>query len=60
MLVQTGTIAGDLSNWDDTYPLSLANEADGIRPWLGELHLVAFYDRALDANEVSQNFSAGL
>lgn len=30
------------------------------RPWPGEYHLVAIYDRALSAEEVSQNFAARL
>jgi PKD repeat protein len=54
-----GTVAGDLSNWNSSYRLGLANELTGDRPWLGELHLVAIYDRALSQAEVSQNFVAG-
>ena len=53
------TISGDLSGWNDTYPLVLANEPTGDRPWLGELHLVAIYNRALNQAEVAQNFLAG-
>ncbi len=54
-----GQTAGDLSNWDETFPLILGNEKSGDRPWLGELHLVALYHRALDAAEVGRNFAAG-
>ncbi len=50
---------GDLSQWDDTYPIIVANEATDDRAWLGELHLIAIYDRALDSGEVLQNFTAG-
>ncbi|MBW4482226.1 MAG: LamG domain-containing protein [Tildeniella torsiva UHER 1998/13D] len=53
-------INGDLSNWDATYRLALGNELTSDRPWLGEYHLVAIYDRALSAEEVSQNFAARL
>lgn len=62
-------INGDLSNWDAAYRLALGNELtsdgqrpaqEGQRPWLGEYHLVAIYDRALSAEEVSQNFAARL
>ncbi|MFQ5631036.1 MAG: LamG-like jellyroll fold domain-containing protein, partial [bacterium] len=53
------SISGNLSNWNAGYNLALANELTGDRPWLGEFHLVAIYDRALSANEVSQNFNAG-
>ncbi len=53
------TIGGTLTNWDPGYRLGLANELNQARPWLGELHLVAFYDRALSSAEVVQNFDAG-
>ncbi len=51
--------AGNLGDWDSSFPLLLANEADGRRPWLGGYHLVAIYDHALTAPEVAQNFAAG-
>lgn len=62
-------IQGNLSaSWDNSFRLALGNELtggdgqrpaqEGQRPWLGEYHLVAIYDRALSAEEVSQNFAA--
>lgn len=57
--VATGQDAGDLSNWNQEYQLIFGNEASLDRPWLGKLHLVAIYDRALTADEVSQNFAFG-
>lgn len=51
--------AGDLSSWDLSYPLVVGNEATLDRSWLGTVHLVAAYGRALSAAEVRQNFSAG-
>ena len=54
----SSTVGGDFSTWS-SYALALANELSGGRPWLGELYLVAFYDRALTSDEVDQNFSAG-
>ena len=54
-----GEIGGDLSNWDISFPLVLANEADGRRPWRGLFHRVAFYGRALSAEEVKRNHAAG-
>jgi hypothetical protein len=51
--------AGDLSSWDSSYSLALANELSGGRPWLGEYHLVAIYSRALSTQDVTQNYSAG-
>ncbi len=38
-------VAGKLSNWDNNFRLVLANELTGDRPWLGELHRVAFHGR---------------
>jgi hypothetical protein len=59
-VIVEGRVEGDLSGWDDGYHLLLANEQTGDRVWLGELHLVAIYDRALSADEIAQNFAAGL
>ncbi|MBN1675235.1 MAG: hypothetical protein JXR37_29615 [Kiritimatiellae bacterium] len=56
-------IGGDFSCWQNDYRLCLANEFLGIsgyRPWLGKLHLVAVYSRALSHEEVRRNNAAGL
>ncbi len=58
-LVAEDQLGGDLSTWDPSYPLLLANELEVDRPWLGSFHLVALYDRALSPAEVAQNFGAG-
>jgi hypothetical protein len=55
----SGSVGGDFGNWDSSHRLGLANELTGDRPWLGELHLVAIFDRALTEAEVSQNFESG-
>lgn len=52
-------VAGNLSNWDRSLQLALGNEHTKGRPWLGTLHMVAVYSRALSSKEVTQNFSAG-
>ncbi|PSN79918.1 hypothetical protein C8B47_09195 [filamentous cyanobacterium CCP4] len=58
---QQGTaIDGALTNWDAAFRLALGNELTGDRPWLGEYHLVAVYNRALSEEEVNQNFVANL
>jgi hypothetical protein len=57
-LATTTTISGDVGTWSTDYPLVLANEASGDRPWLGSLHLVAIYSRALTAAEIATNFAA--
>lgn len=55
----TYTRTGTVTAWDDSFPLVVANETSGNREWLGELHLVAIYERALTEVEVQQNFDAG-
>lgn len=58
----TRSHSGNFSNWDDTYFLFLASDNDnggGSRFWLGELYLVAIYNRALSAAEILQNYNAG-
>ena len=55
----TTPILGDLSNWEDGMRFALANELTFDRPWLGELHLVAIYARALSPAEIARNHEAG-
>jgi len=55
----TFTRSGDAHTWDSSHPIVVANEVGGGREWLGELHLIAVYDRALRADQVQQNFTAG-
>lgn len=50
---------GDFSTWDPSYPLSVGNTPALDRPFFGEVHLVAIYDRALTAAEVATNRMAG-
>ena len=49
---------GDLSNWDESYGFVIANENTLDRSFLGQLFLVAVYDRALTREEIEQNFAA--
>jgi ELWxxDGT repeat protein len=58
-LAVSGVYEGTFDTWNERYPLLLGNEALGGRGWKGTYYLVAFYDRALSANEVEQNFNAG-
>jgi hypothetical protein len=43
-------------DWNDDYRLILANEADGSRPWLGEIRYVGIYGRALSPAQVSSTY----
>ncbi len=45
--------------WDETYTFVMANEDGVARPFLGDYHLVAIYNRALSAEEIAANFQAG-
>jgi hypothetical protein len=55
------THEGTLDNWDESFGLALAAEFDSdARYWHGRYFLVAIYDRALDSDEVEQNFLAGI
>ena len=54
------TVAGNLSDWDDTFAFVLGNEVSGNRLWQGVLRLVAIHNRALDAEQVVRNFDAGV
>jgi hypothetical protein len=51
--------AGDFSTWTSTYKIAVANEHTSTRPWLGEIHRIAIYDRALGDVEVAASFAAG-
>ena len=58
--VAQGTgFTGGTSNWNDSYPLVVGNNPTVERAFLGEICLVAVYDTALDAGEVTQNFNEG-
>ncbi len=58
--IASSNVLGDFINWSNDFRLSIANEITGDRPWLGDLHLVALYKRALSKSEVNQNYAAGV
>lgn len=58
-LTEEGRAGGDVSSWDGTHRLALANEIGGGRPWLGTYYLVAIYNRALLPGEIETHFRAG-
>lgn len=51
---------GSLADWDDTFALVLGNETSSNRQWEGVLRLVAIHNRALTAQQIAQNFEAGV
>ncbi|HEX3131883.1 MAG TPA: Ig-like domain-containing protein [Thermoanaerobaculia bacterium] len=56
--VASSTLTGNLSGWTN-YNLALGGEPNGARYWVGDMHLVAIYSRALTAAEARQNWLAG-
>ncbi|MCE7989252.1 MAG: DUF11 domain-containing protein [Caldilinea sp. CFX5] len=52
-------MSGTLAGWAAQPELRLAAGPTGEQPWLGEYQLLAFYNRALDATEVQQNYRNG-
>lgn len=54
-----GIREGDFSSWDDDYQLVLGNEISGDQYWNGIFYLVAVYNRALDYDEVTDNYDSG-
>ncbi|MCL2776470.1 MAG: LamG domain-containing protein [Polyangiaceae bacterium] len=63
-LYVNGDLAGtqkntaNLADWE-SYPLVIGSVPQGGQGWLGTLHLVAIYGRALSADEIMRNFNAG-
>jgi hypothetical protein len=51
---------GTFDNWILSYVMAVGNDVSANRPWLGTVHLVGVYCRALSATEVAQNYAAGI
>lgn len=58
-LLSSEARSGDLSGWDMDYPLLVGNEMGADRQWMGEVYLVAVFDRALNEAEIGRNFGTG-
>ena len=59
VVVAETNVPGDLTTWNPRFPLLLGNETTGEYPWLGQVFLVAVYNRFLSKAEVGQNYAAG-
>ncbi len=51
---------GSIADWDDTFALVLGNETSNNRQWQGVLRMVAVHSRVLTAEQIQQNFAAGV
>lgn len=49
-----------LANWATGSALVLGNEVDRSRPWSGTIRLLAIHNRALNNEQIRQNFDAGV
>jgi len=49
-----------LASWDDSYALILGKEASNNHVWQGDIRLLAIYNRALTAEQISQNYDVGV
>ncbi|OOZ39551.1 ATPase [Solemya pervernicosa gill symbiont] len=52
--------ASSLASWDDTFALVMGSEVGGSDRWQGKLRQVAIHNRALNLEQVEQNFAAGV
>jgi hypothetical protein len=50
---------GDFSGWSDQFYLRLGNENGLAFPWKGSFYVVAVYNKALSADDITRNYSAG-
>ncbi len=53
-------IGGDLSGWDPSYRLALANELTGDRPWQGEIRWVSVESRCASADRIREAYRSGI
>jgi cytochrome c553 len=51
---------GSLASWDNTFALVLGAETTGKEQWLGVIRFVAIHSRALTADQIMQNYNAGV
>ena len=51
---------GGLSDWNDTYAFVLGNEPSGDRLFAGTFRMVAIHNRALNEDQIEQNFEVGV
>lgn len=52
-------VNGNFASWSDQWNLIIANENTNDRPWAGEIHLAAVYDRAFTPAQVQHQYTLG-
>jgi len=51
---------GSFASWDPTFALALGGEVTGKEQWTGTIKFAAVHSRALTAQQILQNFNAGV
>lgn len=51
---------GTFANWNDNYAFVLGNETDSDSLWQGTVRMVAIHNRALNAEQIAQNYDSGV
>jgi hypothetical protein len=51
---------GNLADWDNSFALVLGNEVSNNRQWQGVIRFVSIHNRALNGEQIAQNFEAGV
>lgn len=51
---------GLLNNWSEAFAVVLGNDTAGSNPWAGALRMVAVHNRALNTQQIAQNFEVGV
>lgn len=54
------TAAGRLWNWGDNHQVVIGDERTGNRQWIGQMRFAAVYDQPLSAEQILQNYEAGI
>jgi hypothetical protein len=51
---------GPLWNWDRNHRLSLGREVNNESGWIGQIRMLAIYEKSLEPAAIKQNFQAGV
>lgn len=51
---------GSIADWDDSFALTIGDEVSNDNPWAGTVRLLAVHNRSMNADQVLQNFDAGV
>ena len=60
MAISDAAGGGLLNSWNESFAVVLGNTTANNRPWAGALRMVAIHNRAMTADQVVQNYDAGV